>query len=68
MTNKVKNAAKIAELSKLVTPFNKMPLYYNMNTKTVYNKPGKDRSFITNLINPNTEEDIIDTVNRWLWM
>ena len=64
----IKNAAKIAELSQLITPFNKMPLYYNIETRTVYNTPGKGRSCITNLINPNTDADIIETVNRWLWI
>ena len=64
----IKNAAKIAELSQYITPFNRMPLYINMNTKAVYNKPGRGRTYITDLINPNTEEDIVKLVKRWLWM
>jgi len=37
-------------------------LYYSYTTDTVYDKPGDGRHKITDLINPNTPQDIQETV------
>ena len=39
-------------------------LYYDMQTDTVYTTKDKGRIFITRLIRPNTEEDIVNAVRR----
>ena len=40
-----------------------IPLYYSIEEDKVYTKEREDRIFITNLINPQTERDIEETVN-----
>ena len=40
-----------------------IPLYYSIEEDKVYIKEREDRIFITNLINPQTEKDIEETVN-----
>ena len=45
-----------------------IPLYYSIREDKVYTSDGDGRYFVTNLINPNTEEDIKRAVRRWLSM
>ena len=40
-------------------------LYYSPTKDTVYTSEGEGRFHVTNLINPNTEEDIKEVVERW---
>lgn len=40
-------------------------LYYDFSTDTVSTKQTKDNFYITQLINPNTEDDIVEVVERW---
>ena len=64
----MKNIKNVVKQSQKATPQHKIPLYYDFETKGVYTSPGGDRSLVTYLINPNEEQDIIDVVNRWLWI
>lgn len=45
-----------------------IPLYYSIREDKVYTSDGDGRYYVTNLINPNTEEDIKRAVRRWLSM
>ena len=40
-------------------------LYYDFSSNTVSMKETKGNCFVTNLINPNTEADIIEAIERW---
>ena len=40
-------------------------IYYDFDTDTVSMKQTENNCFVTSLINPNTEEDIIEAVERW---
>jgi hypothetical protein len=40
-------------------------LYYDFSTDTVSMKATKNNCMVTQLINPNTEEDIKEAVERW---
>ena len=43
-----------------------LPLFYSFATDTVYTVPGNDRFHVTDLINPNTKEDIEQAVRRFI--
>ena len=45
-----------------------IPLYYSISKDTVYNKPVPNAYFVTDLINPNTPDDIKKAVQRFLSM
>lgn len=40
-------------------------LYYSITKDTVYRQEGEGRYFVCNLINPNTETDIVEAVEMW---
>ena len=40
-------------------------LYYDFSTDSVSMKATKDNCLVTQLINPNTEEDIKEAIERW---
>ena len=61
----MKNLKRLSELSNKANNKNWMPLYYSFDTDSVYAKPGQNRILVTYLINPNTPQDIKDTVDRW---
>ena len=61
----MKNVERIADDSKMVCPIASLPLYYSIKEDAVFTEPGKDRFFVTHLINPNEPEDIIEVVERW---
>ncbi len=42
-----------------------IPLYYSIKEDKVYPFDGEGRWFVTNLINPQTEKDIENTVKWW---
>jgi len=62
----MKNINKVVEQSQKADQTHWIPLYYDFSTKGVYTKDGASRMFVTHLINPNTAEDIIEVVERWL--
>lgn len=65
----MKNLDRIAELSKRINQKDKttwIKLYYNIEKKAVYDRPGKDRFFVCDLIRDNSPEDIKEAVNFWL--
>ena len=39
-----------------------IPLYYSITEKKAYTTEGQGRYFMTNLINPQTEKDIEETI------
>jgi len=64
----MKNTYKVAVLSKNINNGDRstwLPLYYSFKENAVYTSDGKGRMFVTNLINPNTETDIEEAVERW---
>ena len=65
----IKGVKAIADATKEIgTLINCVPLYYNIEEKKVYSQPGSDRFFLTNLINPCSEKDVIETVQYVLSM
>lgn len=40
-------------------------IYYDFESNTVSTKKTENNCFVTHLINPNTEADIIEAVERW---
>ena len=64
----MKNLKAISMKTQVIDPLHPMPLYYSIRAKEVYTNPGEGRFLVTNLINPNSPEDIEKTVNRWLSM
>ena len=66
----MRNAAQLAKLSETTTRDRSswIEVYYSIEKKTVYSKPGEDRFFIGYLINPCTKEDVEAYVNRVLSM
>ncbi len=42
-----------------------LPIYYDFATDTVSIRPTNNNCYITKLIRPNTEEDIIEAIERW---
>lgn len=61
----MKNIKNVVKQSQKADPQHWIPLYYDYSTKGVYTTSGPDRSLVTHLINPNTEADIIEVVERW---
>lgn len=43
-----------------------MPLYYSVRDDAVYTEPSRGRFFITDLIRPNSEREIINAVKYFL--
>lgn len=64
----MKNLKSIALQTQSIDPRHPLPLYYSFSENEVYTNPGEDRLLVTNLINPNDPEDIIEVVNRWKMM
>lgn len=46
----------------------RMPLYYSIVDNAVYTTPAQGRYYVTDLLRPNTPEEIETAVNRWLAM
>jgi hypothetical protein len=61
----MRNLKKLVALSQEATPQHRIPLYYSFDTNGVYTKPAPDRFYVTALINPNEEADIIEVIERW---
>ena len=61
----MRNLKRLVKLSQAATPTNRIPLYYSFDTNGVYTTPANDRFYITALINPNEESDIIEVIERW---
>lgn len=60
----MKNLKEVArESEKGVTP-----IFYSIKEDAVYTSDGGGRYYVTDLIRPNTEEEIIEAVKRWLAM
>ena len=61
----MKSLKKIAELSKSIKCKDRatwIQLYYSVEEDAVYTEDNPGRYFMTNLINPNTENDIVEAV------
>lgn len=41
-------------------------LYYSIREDAVYTQPGEGRWFLTELIRKNTEEEIVNTVRKFM--
>lgn len=54
----MKGLKKLAELSQT----ERVQVFYDILKDTVYSTPGENRFYLTDLINPNTEKDIEETV------
>lgn len=61
----MRNITRLVKLSQNATPQHRIPLYYSFETNGVYTKPANDRFYVTALINPNEEADIIEVIERW---
>ena len=59
------NLKSIALQTQSIDPRHPLPLYYSFSEKEVYTNPGDGRFHVTNLINPNTPEDIEEVITRW---
>jgi len=44
------------------------PLYYDIKHDAVFTEDGEDRFYVTDLIRPNTSQEIEAVVRRWLAM
>lgn len=42
------------------------PLYYDIKHDAVFTEDGEDRFYVTELIRPNTSDEIEAVVRRWL--
>ena len=40
-------------------------LYYSFKEDKVYDRPGLDRYFVTDLLNPHTPKQVEDTIKWW---
>lgn len=40
-------------------------IYYDFSTQTVSTRQTEDNLYVTQLINPNTEADILEAIERW---
>ena len=64
----MKNIEKVSEMSKNIVTRDRstwLPLFYSFGENAVYTIPGNDRFHVTDLINPNTPEDIENAVERF---
>lgn len=64
----MKGLKAVAKASQKITQRDKstwLPIYYCIETDTVYAKPGEGRCYVTDMIRENTEEDIVEAVERW---
>lgn len=67
----MKNAQRIATMTKKINSRDRsswIDLYYSIEEDAVYTTPKEGRTLITRLINPNTKDEIVQTVVRALWM
>ena len=65
----MKNTKKVSEHSAIRTLFGQsMPIYYNIKEDAVYTSDGEGRYYITDLIRPNTEKEVIATVRKNMGM
>lgn len=64
----MKNLKMISDRTQTITPQTPIPLYYSIEKKEAYTNPGSGRFHVTNLINPNSPEDIQEVIERWLRM
>lgn len=64
----MKNVKRIVELTNRINQKDKstwVTLYYSFDDDAVYSKDKAGRYRICELINPHTEQDVIDTVEWW---
>ncbi len=60
----MKNTKQVSQQSKQgITP-----LYYSIREDAVYTSEGDGRYYLTDLIRENTEEEIVNTVRRFMSM
>ena len=64
----MKNTKEVADMTQRIDSWDKstwVTLYYSIQDDAVYATPTNGAHKICELINPNTESDIIDTVEWW---
>ena len=64
----MKNLKRISKASQSITTGDRatwISLYYSIADDAVYPCEGEGRYFVSNLINPNTEADIVEAVEAW---
>lgn len=64
----MKNLKKVSKATQKATARDRwtwVPLYYSIKNDAVYTTEGDDRLKVTELINPNTEQEIRETVEAW---
>ena len=62
------NLESISNMSQSIVAINKetwLPIYYSPSENEVYTEAGEGRYMITNLINPNTPDDIREAIDFW---
>lgn len=67
----MKNLKRISELTKNIVQKDRytwVKLYYSIEDKAVYDRPGDGRFYVTDLISENTPKDVQDAVEWWLRM
>lgn len=65
----MRNTKRVSVLSQNIVSSNRatwIPLYYSIENNAVYTKDGAGRFKVTDLINPNTQEDIEKAVSRYM--
>lgn len=68
MVSKMKNTKTIADASKNIITRDRntwITIYYSISEDAVYTEPTNNAIKVSELINPNTEQDIIDLVEWW---
>ena len=64
----MKGLKKVGNATKRTTSTNRaswVSLYYSISEDTVYTEAGNGRYFVTDLINPNTTNEIQEAVENW---
>ena len=61
----MKGLKAVADKTKGIDYFSRIPLYYSIQKDTVYAKDGDGRYLVTYLIRENTTKEIVSAVNRW---
>lgn len=67
----MKNLDRIAKLTHGIVQKDRstwVKLYYSIEKRTVYDRPGEGRFYVTDLINVHTPKDVQETVEDWLKM
>ena len=64
----MRNLNAVATETREIRRGDRMSLYYSIANDAVYTTPAQGRYYVTDLLRPNTPEEIKTAVNRWLAM